>query len=138
MESDLKPPKRSPKRRIGPVVALGLFVVAAIVALLVAAIRKKNKDTMFALYADMHNLMVTQTAYYTDHAAYATDLSDRYRPTRGSTVRIDSASDTSWSATLTHPRTAKVCTIRQSQPRGATKNQMAAARNAAMMEYVCK
>jgi hypothetical protein len=124
--------------RFGRIATLSALVATSGVALVVMKVRDRNKETMWALWADVHNMAVSEVAFYMDNARYSTDLSDRYHPTHGATVTITSASDTSWAATATHPRTRKVCTIAYSERRGATYNEVVAARVAAMQGFACR
>lgn len=118
-------------------------MVATLVALAAATlasvlVRERNKKTMFALYADVHNLATAQTAYYADNRRYATELPGSYQPTHGARVVISAANDTSWSAAATHPATSKVCTISYAEPRGPTNRQVLDARAAMWKAYDCK
>ena len=114
------------KRRRSVVLVAGIAI--AIVAIVIVRVRERNKETMWAMYADIHNVATSQAAYYNDYARFSANLTGRYRPTHGATVRIVSASDTSWAAVARHPRTSKTCSITYSEPRGATTDQVSAAR----------
>jgi hypothetical protein len=118
-----------------------LVVVLAVLAaatLATVLIRERNKKTMFAIYADVHNLAMSQEAYFADSSKYAGDLGTYYAPTHGATVRITWANDTGWAATATHPATSRICTITYAHPRGATTSQVLDARTEAWKGYACK
>ena len=92
---------------------LTLIAVLAVAGGGVAAIRQRdhNKQVMFAIYADLHNLATSQQAHFADNATYALDVSmNGFRPTHGATVQIIRADSTSWEATATHPETKLICT----------------------------
>jgi hypothetical protein len=59
------------------------LVVLAVATLASVLIRERNKKTMFALYADVHNLATAQVAYFTDHGRYADAHPASYQPTHG-------------------------------------------------------
>jgi hypothetical protein len=121
----------------GRVLVVGLVVLAA-TTLASVLVRERNKKTMFALYADVHNLATSQVAYYTDYNAYSSTYPAGYQPTHGTTVTITAANDTSWSATATHPATSRICTISYAEPRNPTNRQVLDARAAMWKAYDCK
>jgi hypothetical protein len=89
-----------------------VVVVAAVGVASVAAIRQRdrNKQVMWSINADLHNLATAQEAYFADYATYTTDLSGAYRNYHGSTVRVLRADAISWEAIATHPGTRLACT----------------------------
>ncbi|HKS07258.1 MAG TPA: hypothetical protein VJR92_13205 [Gemmatimonadaceae bacterium] len=89
------------------------------------------------IYADVHNFATSQAAYYTDNSAFALDLSDRFRSYHGTSIRVTSATDTSWSAVATHRRLRGSCTITYAEPRGASDKQVMAARQTALEGFGC-
>jgi hypothetical protein len=115
-----------------------VLAVAAAATLAMVLVRERNKKTIFAMYADIHNLATSQAAYFTDHSTYAADPGTYYTPTHGATVRITYANDTGWAASATHPATSRVCTITYAQPRGATGSQVIDARKEAWKGYACR
>jgi len=119
----------------GVVLTLAVLATATLVTVIV---RERNKKTMFALYADVHNLATAQVAYFTDNGRYAAAYPGGYQPTHGATVVITGANDTSWSATATHPATSKICSISYAEPHSPTNRQVLDARAAMWTAYDCK
>jgi type II secretory pathway pseudopilin PulG len=117
---------------------VAVLVVIAAATLVTVVIRERNKKTMFALYADVHNLATAQAAYFTDNGRYSPVYPAGYQPTHGASVSIVNANDTSWSATATHPRTSRICRISYAQPMNATQQQMVDARTESWKEYDCR
>ena len=124
----------SPRR----LVALTALVVAIAITVAFLTIRQRNKDAMWSMYADIHNLAVSQAAHFYDYATFSKDYPNQYSPTHGAAVKITSATDTSWSAVATHSHASQICSIAYVQHRDATPNQVNEARAAAMKGYACK
>jgi hypothetical protein len=125
------------QKNSGRNLVIGIVIVAA--ATLVSVIlRERNKSVMFAMYGDVHNLATSQDAYFAEHTSFSGTYPPGYQPTHGASVVISHASDTSWSATATHPRTSRTCTLNYAQPRNATDSQRTEARIAAWKAYDCE
>lgn len=121
----------------GRTIVVAIVVIAA-ATLASVIVRERNKTVMFAMYGDLRNLAMSQEAYHADHAAFSGTLPPGYQPTRGAAVTITHASDTSWAATATHPRTSRTCTLQYAHPRNANDTLRTAARIAAWKAYDCR
>jgi hypothetical protein len=114
------------------------FGSALIVVGLVLRMNAHTRDITWALFADLKNLAKAQAAYYEDHASFGGDLTGRYAPSHGALVQITHASDTTWSAVATFPRSERRATISYAQPRHASDAQVREARVAAMNGLVAQ
>jgi prepilin-type N-terminal cleavage/methylation domain-containing protein len=97
-----------------------LLIVVVIIGILAAiAIPKfantKEKAYIASMKADLRNLVTAQEAYFSDnnsqYAGSTGAMGTNYRGSAGVTVTINSSTNTGWSASASHPSTAKTCTI---------------------------
>jgi type IV pilus assembly protein PilA len=97
-----------------------LLIVVVIIGILAAiAIPKfsntKEKAYIASMRSDLRNLITAQEAYFSDnnstYAASIAAMGTNYYPSAGVTVVIGGVTNTGWSATATHPSTAKTCAL---------------------------
>ena len=86
-----------------------LIVVVIIGVLATIAVPKfqntKGKANAASLKADLRNLVTAEEAYFYDHAAYTTDVSQlNLKLTSGVTLTFGTADAGGWSARVTHPQ----------------------------------
>jgi type IV pilus assembly protein PilA len=97
-----------------------LLIVVVIIGILAAiAIPKfsntKEKAYIASMRSDLRNLITAQEAYFSDNnSTYAGSIAamgTNYYPSAGVTVVLGAVTNTGWSATATHPSTAKTCVL---------------------------
>lgn len=93
-----------------------LLLVLVIIGILVAVLIPRwatSRDRAFqaAMKSDLRNLATAEESYFSDNASYSTSLSalSEYRLSQGVVVTINQALMGGWSASASHPASAKKC-----------------------------
>lgn len=128
----------SPKNGSSGRALVAAIVLTAAVTLVMVIVRERNKKLMFAMYADVHNLVGAQETFFNDSARFSRSFPGGYTSKNGSTVDLNDVTDTSFVVRAQHDGTNRVCAITFVRPRVATEEQMVAVRVAAWKTYDCK
>jgi hypothetical protein len=85
-------------------------VIAGAAALLIYNARLTAREARRAMWSGLHNLAVSQVAYYTDNSKYFSEVPDYvHLESQGATITLTSGTDSGWSAIATHPRSSETC-----------------------------
>jgi hypothetical protein len=117
---------------------VGLFVIFGALAVgFVGARTKEYNADIATMKRVLQSVAMAEAAYHLDSATYTTNLLTQSWSASGTKVTLVSASDTSWSATVTHPGVRRSCNIVFVVRRGATLQEIIAARTAAIDGVTC-
>jgi type IV pilus assembly protein PilA len=97
-----------------------LLMVVVIIGILVAIVvpkfaNGKERAMVAAMRGDLHNLMLSEEAFYTNGLNYyngpVPDPSFSYNTSENVTITLSNVSNSGWGATATHSGTARTCAI---------------------------